>query len=82
MLIAMATIALLVDASGQSTPATPELILRNGHIVTVDASFSIAEAVAIAGGRFVAVGRSGDIARMAGPSTRVVDLPAGQWCPA
>ena len=74
MLVAIATIALLGDASGQSTPATPELILRNGHIVTVDASFSIAEAVAIAGGRFVAVGRSSDIARMAGPSTRVVDL--------
>ena len=74
MLVAMASAALLVDASGQSTQTTPELILRNGHIVTVDASFSIAEAVAIAGGRFVAVGRSSDIARMAGPSTRVVDL--------
>src|SRR5580765_1904327 len=56
MLVAIATIALLGDASGQSTPATPELILRNGHIVTVDAAFSIAEAVAIAGGRFVGVG--------------------------
>ena len=74
MFVTVATVARLVDASGQSTQATPELILRNGHIVTVDASFSIAEAVAIAGGRFVAVGRSSDIARMAGPSTRVVDL--------
>ena len=55
MLVAIATVALL--GSGQSTPATPELILRNGHIVTVDASFSIAEAVAVAGGRFVAVGQ-------------------------
>jgi predicted amidohydrolase YtcJ len=71
--LALASITLLSDASGQSTQA-PELILRNGRVVTVDASFSIAEAVAISGGRFVAVGKSSDIARMAGPSTRVVDL--------
>jgi seryl-tRNA(Sec) selenium transferase len=57
ILIALACTALLADASGQSTQPPPDLILRNGHIVTVDGSFSIAEAVAIAGGRFVAVGK-------------------------
>lgn len=61
-------------ALGQSPPPPPDLILHGGRILTVDASFSIAEAAAVAGGRFVAVGRSAAIRRLAGPSTRVVDL--------
>jgi len=66
-----------VVAVGQSSApaqAAPSLILTNGHIITVDSGFRIVEAVAIAGGTFTAVGRSADIARLAGPSTRVVDL--------
>src|SRR5207249_9384799 len=48
--------------------------LANGHIITVDAAFSIAEAVAIADGRFVAVGSTRDIDRLAAASTRRIDL--------
>jgi predicted amidohydrolase YtcJ len=67
--------ALATAAARQSTPTpAPDLILHNGRIVTVDASFSIAEAVAIADGRLTAVGRSADIARLAGPATRRIDL--------
>jgi predicted amidohydrolase YtcJ len=73
-LIVVACVALLAAAWGQPAQPPPDLILRNAHVVTVDASFSIAEAVAIAGGRFTAVGKSSDIARMAGPSTRILDL--------
>jgi predicted amidohydrolase YtcJ len=51
-----------------------DLILRNGRIVTVDARFSTAQAVAIRGGRFVAVGDDAAVAAQAGPSTQVVDL--------
>jgi predicted amidohydrolase YtcJ len=51
-----------------------ELVLRNGKILTVDKDFSIKEALAIKGGRFVAVGMNGDVRRWMGPSTRVVDL--------
>jgi predicted amidohydrolase YtcJ len=53
---------------------TPDAVYLNGKIVTVDARFSIAEAIAIRHGRFTAVGKSGEIQKLAGPSTRVIDL--------
>src|SRR5437899_11025042 len=54
--------------------AAPVLILSNGKIITVDERFTIAQAVAIAGDRIVAVGANQDIVRMAGPNTRRIDL--------
>src|SRR5579863_3636907 len=52
----------------------PDLILSNGKIITVDERFTIAQAVAIKGDRIVAVGTNQDIARLAGPGTRRIDL--------
>ena len=52
----------------------PDLILSNGKIITVDERFTIAQAVAIRGDRIVAVGTNQDIARLAGPGTRRIDL--------
>jgi len=52
----------------------PDLILSNGKIITVDERFSIAQAVAIKGDRIVAVGSNQDMARLAGPNTRKIDL--------
>ncbi len=51
-----------------------DLVLLNGKIVTVDAGFSVAEAVAIRDGRFVHVGSSADARRLAGDGTRTIDL--------
>jgi predicted amidohydrolase YtcJ len=48
--------------------------LTNGKVVTVDDSFSIAQAVAIKGGRIVAVGRTADIAKLADAGTKTIDL--------
>jgi hypothetical protein len=56
----------------QRTP--PDAIYVNGRFVTADRAFSFAEAVAIGGGKFTAVGTTADIRRLAGPSTKVVDL--------
>lgn len=53
---------------------TADLILSNGKIITVDDRFTIARAVAIRGDRIVAVGTDQDIARLAGPDTRTIDL--------
>ena len=50
-----------------------DLIVTNGRIATVDASNSIAEAVATKGEKIVAVGRAADIAALAGPGTRILD---------
>jgi predicted amidohydrolase YtcJ len=52
----------------------PDLVIFNAKVITVDARFSIAEAVAIGGGRFVAVGSNADVRKLAGPGTELVDL--------
>jgi len=52
----------------------PDLILHDGQIVTVDSGFSIAEAVAIYDGKFIAVGANSEVKALAGKRTRLVDL--------
>src|SRR5688572_5430555 len=55
--------------------ADADVILHGGKIVTVDSTFSIAEAVAVKDGRVVAVGRNADVlGRERGPKTHVIDL--------
>jgi predicted amidohydrolase YtcJ len=49
-------------------------ILVNGRILTVDAEDRVAEAIAIRGGRILAVGTTAEIERLAGPSTDRIDL--------
>jgi predicted amidohydrolase YtcJ len=51
-----------------------DLVLLNGKIVTVDPSGTVAEAVAVRGGRFLKVGSSKEIKRLAGRETRIIDL--------
>ncbi len=51
-----------------------DAVWLNGKIITVDSRFSIGQAMAIRNGRFVAVGPDAEIRRLAGKSTRVVDL--------
>ena len=70
-LLAVATAALV---QAQQASAGVDTILTNGKIITVDDRFSIAQAVAIRGDHFVAVGTNQDIARLAGPNTRRIDL--------
>jgi predicted amidohydrolase YtcJ len=51
-----------------------DLILVNGHVITVDATDRIAQAVAISGNRIVAVGTTAEIERAAAPNARRIDL--------
>jgi hypothetical protein len=69
-----AAVAAWLMFTAQASPPAADMILVNGHVITVDAQFSIAEAVAIANGRFVAVGRSDAIRKLAGPATTAIDL--------
>jgi predicted amidohydrolase YtcJ len=71
LLVGFAAAALSLEGQ-QAAPA--DTILTNGKIITVDDRFSIAQAVAIRGDRIVATGSNQDIARLAGPSTRRIDL--------
>jgi predicted amidohydrolase YtcJ len=68
-------LALAVAAHQPRVAERPaDTIFVNGHVVTVDARFSIAEAIAISGGKFTAVGSNASIRRHAGPATTVIDL--------
>lgn len=60
---------------------TADLILRNGVFYTVDEKNSIAEAVAIKNGRFLAVGRNEEISRFQGKKTEVRDMMGSFGCP-
>jgi len=51
-----------------------DTILFNGKVVTVDRGFSIAEAVAIGGGGFIAVGKDSRIREHADAGTEEIDL--------
>jgi hypothetical protein len=68
-------LALAVCAAPAATRAqAPDSILLNGKIVTVDDRFSIAQAVAVRGGRIVKVATTAEIKALEAPSTRVIDL--------
>lgn len=62
--------ALLVGVASESA----DLILRGASIYTVDPSAPRAIAVAVKGGRFVAVGSDAEIQKYAGAKTRILDL--------
>src|SRR5262245_51796861 len=49
-------------------------IIHNAKVVTVDAKFSIAQAIAIKGDRILAVGDKAAAMRHKGPATKVLDL--------
>ena len=51
----------------------PDLIVHNGKIVTVDAGFSVAQAMAVKDGKIVAVGRDTEVLAAKGTGTAVVD---------
>jgi predicted amidohydrolase YtcJ len=65
---------MVTSASMLSAQLVPDVVLVNGKIVTVDDRFSIAQAVAVSGERITAVGTTADISKLAGPSTRRIDL--------
>jgi predicted amidohydrolase YtcJ len=58
-----------------------DLILTTGRFTTLDRSNPIASAVAISNGLLTAVGREEDVMRLAGPSTRVIDLKGRRVLP-
>jgi predicted amidohydrolase YtcJ len=51
-----------------------DLVLRGGNIVTVDHDWSIAHAVAITDGKFVAVGSDAQMTTHIGPKTQLIEL--------
>lgn len=60
---------------------TPEIIIHNGAVMTFDAAMPQAQALAIAGGKIIAVGHDGDITARAGSETQMIDAQGGTVLP-
>jgi hypothetical protein len=56
------------------TQPAPDLIVHNGKLVTQDDRRSIAQAAAVRGRKFVAVGTDREVLALKGGRTKVVDL--------
>src|SRR5581483_9391757 len=66
----------LVGAGAVSLRAeapAPELVVLNANVRTVDAAAPRAQAFAVAGGRFTAIGATGEIKALAGKGTQTFD---------
>ncbi len=73
--LALAMIVLLAGGAQLSAQGNKaDLALVHGKIITVDAGDRIAQAVAIAGERIMAVGTDAEIAKLIGPRTKRIDL--------
>ena len=53
---------------------SPDLIINNGKVITVDKDFSFAEAIAVKDGNIVAVGSKDEIETLRGETTKTLDL--------
>ena len=60
--------------NGPDMPAAADLVLFNGHVITLDRDARIAQAVAILGNRIVGVGSSAEMLALALPGARRLDL--------
>ncbi len=58
----------------QAQPARAEAIYVNANIYTVDAARPRAEAIAVSGGRILAVGSNAEVRAQIGPTTKTFDL--------
>jgi predicted amidohydrolase YtcJ len=62
-----------VSSASPATPDSPELILVNARVLTMDSAQPRAEAFAVKFGRFVAVGSNADVRALARPGTPIID---------
>ena len=56
------------------SPRRADVVLLNGHVITVDANDRIAQAIAIRGEKIIAVGTDAQILRLADSRTQRIDL--------
>ena len=72
--VAAALAACITLAAPASARQTAESIWSGGPILTMNDKAMRAEAVAVANGKILAVGKLGDVMRLKGPGTKLVDL--------
>src|SRR5262249_13965885 len=61
------------QAASATDPRDPDLVVVNAKVFTMDRALAAAQAVAVKGRRFVAVGTTADIAPLAGKNTQRFD---------
>ena len=75
---ALLVLPVLAAASGGACAPYGEdadLVVVGGQVLTVDANFRVAEAMAVRDGRIQAVGSDAEIRVLVGPETRVMEIP-------
>ena len=72
-LVSLVALETTARPQAQTAPAA-DLLLINGTVLTVNATDAIAQAIAIAGGRIVAVGSNEAVKSRIGTGTHVIDL--------
>ena len=73
-LLALASLMLAISSASVQAEEAPDRIFVNARVWTAESAHPAAEAFAVAGDRFVAVGTEADVRTLAGPDTRVVNL--------
>lgn len=68
-------------ASPAAGGVTADLVVLNGRVLVMDDRFRVAQALAVRGGRLLAIGSNRDVRRLAGRRTRVVDAAGGTVLP-
>jgi predicted amidohydrolase YtcJ len=71
---ALCLLVLVVSIAVPASAQAPDTILINGKIVTLDSRSTVAMGLAVTDGRITATGSTDDVRKLAGPSTRVIDL--------
>jgi len=71
---ALCLLVLVVSIAAPASAQAPDTILIGGKIVTLDSRSTVAMGLAVTDGRITATGSTDDVRKLAGPSTRVIDL--------
>ena len=58
-----------------------DVLFRNGTVITMDPSRPRAQALAVSGGKIMAVGSEDDLEGLRSPQTRIIDLSGGTLLP-
>jgi hypothetical protein len=86
LLASLFSIPALAESDAPSQPADVDVIVTNARIYTVNPQQKWAEAIAVRGGKIVAVGDRDQVEALRGPATKVIDagqrllLPGFTYC--
>ena len=73
LIVLLISIPMTFSVNADNSLVTPETIIVNATVRTMDPARPTAEAIAILGNRLVAIGTSAEVSKLAGPSTRIID---------